>query len=158
MNDLLAELGIELPIIQAPMAGVSTAALAAAVSNAGALGSIGVGASNAAEAREMIRSVRNATGRPFNVNVFCHRPAVSDRDREARWLERLAPVFARYGGQPPGQLREIYRSFVEDDDMFAMFIAERPKVVSFHFGLPSGERIRGGSGIRGWRAPRRLRS
>jgi nitronate monooxygenase len=141
MNDLLAKLGIELPIIQAPMAGVSTPALAAAVSNAGALGSIGVGASSAAEAREMIREVRNATGRPFNVNVFCHRPAVSDRDREAEWLDRLAPVFARYGGQPPGQLREIYRSFVEDDDMLAMFIAERPKVVSFHFGLPSRERI-----------------
>jgi nitronate monooxygenase len=141
MNDLLAKIGIELPIVQAPMAGVSTPALAAAVSNAGGLGSIGVGASTAEAARAMIRELRGATARPFNVNVFCHKPAVPDGDREAGWLDRLAPLFARYGAQPPRQLREIYRSFVEDDAMLAVLVAERPNVVSFHFGLPSRERI-----------------
>ncbi len=141
MNALLERLGIELPVIQAPMAGVSTPALAAAVSNAGGLGSIGVGAASAEAAREMIREVRVATGRPFNVNVFCHRPAVADADREAAWLDRLAPVFVRYGAQPPRQLREIYRSFVEDDAMLAVFLEERPEIVSFHFGLPSRECI-----------------
>ena len=141
MNDLLEKIGIELPIVQAPMAGVSTPALAAAVSNAGGLGSIGVGAATAEVAREMIREVHNATGCPFNVNVFCHRPAVPDGDREAGWLDRLAPVFTRYGAEPPRQLREIYRSFVEDDAMLAVLVEERPKVVSFHFGLPSRERI-----------------
>jgi nitronate monooxygenase len=141
MNDLLEKIGIELPIVQAPMAGVSTPALAAAVSNAGGLGSIGVGAATAEVAREMIREVQNETECPFNVNVFCHRPAVPDGDREAGWLERLAPVFTRYGAEPPRQLREIYRSFVEDDAMLAVLVEERPKVVSFHFGLPSRERI-----------------
>jgi nitronate monooxygenase len=141
LNALLYRLGIDLPIIQAPMAGVSTPAMAAAVSGAGGLGSIGVGAVDAEAARGLIREVRALTDRPFLVNVFCHRPAVAGRDREAAWLARLAPVFARYGAEPPRQLREIYRSFVEDDAMLAMLQEERPRVVSFHFGLPSPERI-----------------
>ncbi len=141
MNNLLEKIGIELPIVQAPMAGVSTPALAPAVSNAGGLGSIGVGAVTAEVARAMIREIRSATTRPFNVNVFCHRPAVADGHREADWLDRLAPVFAHYGAEPPRQLREIYRSFVEDDAMLDVLVEERLKVVSFHFGLPSQQRI-----------------
>ena len=139
---LLDILGIELPIIQAPMAGVSTAAMAAAVSNAGALGSIGVGATDAAGARRMIAAVRERSRRPLNVNVFCHQPARADRAIEAAWLEHLRPLFARFGAQPPAALREIYRSFVVDDAMLAMLVAERPHVVSFHFGLPAAEYIR----------------
>src|ERR1700731_4571321 len=101
MHPFLHKLGIELPIIQAPMAGVSTPEMAAAVSNSGGLGSIGVGAVDAETARKMIASIRAASDRPFNVNVFCHRPAVADADREAGWLTRLAPEFARYGADPP---------------------------------------------------------
>jgi nitronate monooxygenase len=141
MSDLLERIGITLPIVQAPMAGVSTPALAAAVSNTGGLGSIGVGAATGELAREMIREVRKATGGPFNVNVFCHRPAVPDAGREAQWLERLTPIFNRYGAQPPRQLREIYQSFVADDEMLSVLLEEKPRVVSFHFGLPSRERI-----------------
>ncbi len=141
MNALLAKLGINLPIIQAPMAGISTPALAAAVSNAGGLGSIGVGNVDAETARGMIAAVRAATNRPFNVNVFCHAPAIADPVREAAWLARLAPHFSRFGAKPPEHLREIYKSFVTDDSMLAMLVEERPKVVSFHFGLPAAERI-----------------
>lgn len=137
MNALLDRLRIALPIIQAPMAGVSTPAMAAAVSNAGGLGSIGVGASTAEAARAMIREVRAATDRPFNVNLFCHQRAVADADREAAWLARLAPLFAQYGAQSPTHLREIYQSFVDDTAMLAMLLEERPAVVSVHFGLPS---------------------
>ena len=141
MGSLLELLDIRLPILQAPMAGVSTPAMAAAVSEAGGLGAIGVGATDAETAREMIRAVRTASDRPFNVNVFCHRPAVHDSTREAAWLNRLAPVFSRYGALPPSGLREIYTSFVEDDAMLAMLLEERPKVVSFHFGIPAAPRI-----------------
>src|SRR5208283_1954463 len=112
--------------------GVSTPAMAAAVSNAGGLGAIGVGATDAETARQMIRAVRTASDRPFNVNVFCHRPAVRDSTREAVWLSRLSPIFSQYGAVPPSGLREIYTSFVEDDAMLAMLLEERPKVVSFH--------------------------
>ena len=141
LNAFCEKLGINLPIIQAPMAGVSTPNLAAAVSGAGGLGSIGVGAVDAEAARAMVREVRTRTERPFLVNVFCHRPAVADPGREAAWLARLAPVFAHYGAEPPGRLREIYRSFVEDDAMLAMLLEERPRVVSFHFGLPPADRL-----------------
>jgi nitronate monooxygenase len=137
MNPLLPRLGIELPIIQAPMAGVSTPEMAAAVSNAGGLGSIGVGAADPPAARGMIRAVRALTDRPFNVNVFCHTPATADQAREAAWVNRLAPEFARYGAPPPGRLREIYTSFVTDTAMQSVLLEEKPAVVSFHFGLPA---------------------
>lgn len=137
MNPFLRRLGIELPIIQAPMAGVSTPQMAAAVSNAGGLGSIGIGASDPDAARAMIRAIRAGTGRPFNVNVFCHAPASPDPERESAWLARLAPEFARYGAAPPAHLREVYTSFVADAAMQAVLLEERPPVVSFHFGLPA---------------------
>ena len=134
---LLDLLGIDLPIVQAPMARVSTPAMAAAVANAGGLGSIGVGADNAATARRMIAEVRERTSRSLNVNVFCHQPARVDRPREAAWLERLRPEFEKVGGTPPTKLTEIYESFLEDDDMVTALVEARPKVVSFHFGVPS---------------------
>lgn len=139
---LLDLLGIRLPIIQAPMAGVSSPAMAAAVSAAGGLGSIGVGATDAAGAREMIAAVRARHLGPLNVNLFCHRPAVADASIEAAWIDRFRPMFTELEAQPPAELTEIYRSFVADDDMLAMLLAERPPVVSFHFGLPSEAAIR----------------
>jgi nitronate monooxygenase len=124
------------------MAGVSTPAMAAAVSNAGALGSIGVGATDAAGARRMMAEVRARSGRSLNVNVFCHRPPRADATLEAAWLAQLRPHFERFGASPPVHLQEIYRSFVADDAMLAEIVAARPKVVSLHFGLPSAERMR----------------
>jgi nitronate monooxygenase len=141
-SKLLDLLAIDLPIIQAPMAGVSTPEMAAAVSSAGGLGSLGVGATNADGARKMIAAFRERSHRSLNVNVFCHAPARVDAVRESRWIERLRPEFARFGGEPPAALKEIYKSFVEDDEMLAMLLAEKPKVVSFHFGVPSRERVR----------------
>ena len=141
MDALLRKLGIDLPIIQAPMAGVSTPQMAATVSNAGALGSIGVGAVDAEATRQMIAAARSGTDRSFNVNVFCNRPAISNAVREAAWLARLAPEFARFGAKPPGRLTEIYQTFLTDDAKLAVLLAERPAVVSFHFGLPDRDRI-----------------
>ncbi|KXS38603.1 MAG: 2-nitropropane dioxygenase [Halomonadaceae bacterium T82-2] len=140
-NPLTDRLGIQ-PIIQAPMAGVATPALAAAVSNAGGLGSLGIGASGVEQARTMIEQTRAMTSRPFNVNVFCHAPALRDAARESAWLAHLAPLFRESDREPPDELDEIYRSFVEDDATFEMLLESRPAVVSFHFGLPSEARIR----------------
>ncbi|KGE78873.1 NAD(P)H-dependent flavin oxidoreductase [Halomonas salina] len=140
-NPLTDRLGIQ-PLIQAPMAGVATPELAAAVSNAGGLGSLGIGASGVDKARAMIERTRALTPRPFNVNVFCHAPAVRDPAREAAWLSHLAPLFRESGREPPAGLDEIYRSFVEDEAAFEMLIESRPAVVSFHFGLPPEARIR----------------
>ncbi|MFV3415789.1 NAD(P)H-dependent flavin oxidoreductase [Pseudomonas nitroreducens] len=129
-------LGIQHPIIQAPMVGVSTPALAAAVSNAGGLGSIGLGASSATQARALLAQTRELTDKPLNLNLFCHRPAVADPAREAAWLEHLRPLFAEFDAQPPAQITEIYRSFLADPQMLDFLIEARPAVVSFHFGLP----------------------
>lgn len=141
MTGLLQRLGLEVPIIQAPMAGTSTPALAAAVSEAGGLGSIGVGAVDAERARAMIDAVRQRTGRAFNVNVFCHTPDAPDPAKAAAWIERLRPEFERYGAAPPTELREIYKSFQTDEAMLALLVEEKPPVVSFHFGLPPAEKI-----------------
>ncbi|GEO00830.1 2-nitropropane dioxygenase [Novosphingobium sediminis] len=140
-NRLLSLLGIDLPLIQAPMAGVSSPEMAAAVSAAGALGSIAVGAGDAETARGMIRAVRARTAAPFNVNLFCHAPAAADPAKQAAWIERFASLFAAHGAKPPAELHEIYRSFTVDDAMLAMLLEERPAIVSFHFGLPSDAAI-----------------
>lgn len=133
---LLERLGIQVPIIQAPMAGVSTPEMAAAVSNAGGLGSIGIGATDCDGARAMIAEVRRQTDRPFNVNVFVHASAREDRGREQGWLAALAPVFAEFNAQPPTGLNTIYQSFADNLEMQALLVELAPPVVSFHFGLP----------------------
>ena len=144
--DFLGRLGIDLPIFQAPMAGASTPAMAAAVSEAGGLGGLAVGAAGANVAREMIAEYRARSTRSLNVNVFAHAPArahaPADARREAAWIERLRPRFAEFKASPPERLSEIYTSFVEDDAMLALLVAERPKVVSLHFGLPDAARLR----------------
>lgn len=131
-----SRIGVAHPIIQAPMAGTATPTLAAAVSNAGGLGSISVGAATVAQARDAIRATRALTAQPFNVNLFCHRPALADAAREAAWLAHLRPLFAEFGASPPASLREIYTSFVADTAMLDLLLTEQPTVVSFHFGLP----------------------
>ncbi|MCG2841951.1 nitronate monooxygenase [Sandaracinobacter sp. RS1-74] len=129
-------LSLSVPLIQAPMAGVSTPAMAAAVSDAGGLGSIALGAAGADSARAMIAEVRARTRRPFSVNLFAHAPATPDPARETAWIEWLAPLFEAFGAEPPRALHAVYKSFVEDADMLAMLLEEKPPVVSFHFGLP----------------------
>lgn len=135
-NSLTRLLNIQYPIIQAPMAGVATPELAAAVSNAGGLGSLGIGASSVEKARQMIRDTRALTDKPFNANVFCHREAVADPEREQRWIDYLQPVFEEFGAVPPSKLSTPYRSCNEDHSVLDMLLEERPAVVSFHFGVP----------------------
>jgi nitronate monooxygenase len=141
VKDFLERIGVALPVVQAPMAGVSTPELAAAVSEAGGLGSIAVGAVDAAGARAMIEAVRARTRGPFNVNVFCHKPATADRARESAWLDALRPAFERFGKAPPAAIGEIYTSFVADPAMQELLVETRPSVVSFHFGLPAAQTI-----------------
>jgi nitronate monooxygenase len=139
VNDLLSLIGVDLPIIQAPMAGVATPALAAAVSNAGALGSIGIGTSTVDQVRTAIREIRAATDRPFHVNLFCDPPARVDPERDADWLAFLEPLFASFGAEPPSSLTNTSQSLLGNDALVDMLLVERPPVVSFHFGLPPAE-------------------
>lgn len=134
--------GLPTPIIQAPMAGTATPKLAAAVSNAGGLGSLGIATSTPEQARAMIEETRALTGRPFNVNVFCHEAAARDAALEAAWLQHLSPLFSECGATPPEALNDIYKSFLVDDEAFRMLLQMQPAIVSFHFGLPPADRIR----------------
>lgn len=141
MDAWLSALGVTHPLLQAPMAGVSTPAMAAAVSEAGGLGAIALGASDPARAEAMIAETRARTDRPFNVNLFVHAPPRRDPAAEAAWCEALRPAFAEHDAEPPARLNAIYPSFVEDDAMLALLLQVRPAVVSFHFGLPDAARI-----------------
>ncbi|MDR6151404.1 nitronate monooxygenase [Sphingomonas sp. SORGH_AS742] len=126
---------------------MSTPAMAAAVGEAGGLGAVALGASDAAGAAAMIAETRGRTPRPFNVNLFVHAPPRPDPEREAAWREALRPAFAEQDAAPPLALRTIYASFAEDDAMLALLVATRPSVVSFHFGLPGADRITALKGV-----------
>ena len=138
---LTDRLGLDLPIIQAPMAGTSTPELAAAVSNAGALGSISIASVDAVEGRRQIQALKALTTGPFNVNLFCHAPTPPDPARDRVWIDSLRPLFAAFDAAPPETLSEIYESFVTDDAKLAVLLDEKPAVVSFHFGLPPPDKI-----------------
>lgn len=141
-NPALGKLGIRLPIIQAPMAGTATPELAAAVSSAGGLGSLGLGSSTVGQAQAAIARTKALTPAPFNVNFFCHKLATTDPARETVWLRYLAPLFHEFDADPPTSLYDPYTSFNDNSAMHDMLVQERPAVVSFHFGIPPEPVIR----------------
>lgn len=135
---LEAALGIELPVVQAPMAGAQGSALAVAVSEAGGLGSIPCAMLDADGVRTEVAAVREGTERPFNLNFFCHMPPAPDAEREAAWRARLEPYYQEFGVDPAGVVGGPGR--LPFDGALAGLVEElRPPVVSFHFGLPSPE-------------------
>ena len=89
--------GIEIPIVQAPMAGANLSALAIAVSEAGGLGSLPSAMLSPDQLRQELETIRRHTSRPINLNFFCHRPPRADTRRDALWRERLAPYYAELG-------------------------------------------------------------
>jgi nitronate monooxygenase len=127
--------GIELPIILAPMAGPGTAELAIAVSQAGGLGSLPCAQLSVDQARSAVLAIRSATSAPINLNFFCHTPPHPDAARGDAWRSSLAPYYRELGLDPeagePGAVRQPF-----NDDFCRLIEAERPEVVSFHFGLP----------------------
>jgi len=138
MNAFCERLALAYPFIQAPMAGVSTPALALAVSEAGALGSLATGATPSASlVAQQVANLQSATDKPFNINVFCHQPAVIDPGRNTEWLAYLRPFFAALGSEPPASLSEVYQSFLTNEELLRVLVAAQPRVVSFHFGLPT---------------------
>ena len=141
VRNLIEMMAIRLPILQAPMAGVSTPAMAAAVSEAGGLGALGLGAATPEAAATAIRDTQSLTARPFNVNFFCHAPQPPDPAADRAWIDRAAPLFAGFGAAPPAELHEIYPSFRSHDQFLELVLELRPRVVSFHFGLPQSHQI-----------------
>lgn len=128
-------LGVELPIVQAPMAGVQGSALAAAVSEAGGLGSLPCAMLAPDAVRDEIAAIRARTDRPFNLNFFCHEMPVAQPERERAWRDALRGYYRELGIDevevPSGPARLPF-----GDEAAALVEALRPPVVSFHFGLP----------------------
>jgi nitronate monooxygenase len=134
-------LGVELPIIQAPMAGVQGSALAVAVSRAGGLGSLPCALlSNEATYGELAAIAQQTTA-PFNVNFFCHAQPEVDLQREHTWRAMLAPYYRELGvpavAEAGGPLRTPFDA--QAADLLGGF---KPAVVSFHFGLPPDPLLR----------------
>ena len=135
------------------MAGVSTPELAARVAEAGALGSVALGALTPEAAARCIEAVRALTDRPINYNVFTHAPAVADAGRARAWLQALGPAFRACGADAPEALSLPYASFVEDDALLDVLAFHRAEIVSFHFGCPRPDQVerlkRGGAVLMG---------
>jgi nitronate monooxygenase len=132
---ILDLLGIELPVIQAPMAGANLSDMVIAVSEAGGLGSLPCALLSIDKAREELSRIRQKTSKPINVNFFCHQAPVFDSEREAAWKQRLKDYYMELGLDPamptPPSARAPF------DEAFLGLVEEfRPEIVSFHFGLP----------------------
>jgi nitronate monooxygenase len=135
-------LGIEVPIIQAPMAGFTTPAMIQGAAQAGGLGSLPLGMATPDDARLALDALGDIAGAPINLNFFCHKPELDDPVLEREWRHRLQPYFEEMGMSQPA-----WQTY---DSSFGTWQCElvervRPKVVSFHFGLPDRlllERVR----------------
>src|SRR5262245_48427011 len=131
-------LGTELPIVQAPMAGVQGSALAIAVCNAGGLGSLPCALLSPDAMRGELTAIKKHTTKPFNVNFFCHASPAHSLEREALWRSTFAPYYRAFGIDPDTTPALPGRAPFDDDtvDLLAEFA---PSVVSFQFGLPSAD-------------------
>jgi nitronate monooxygenase len=141
LTDLL---DIEVPIVQAPMAGSGGAELAAAVAAAGGLGSLPTALLTPGGVREVMRSIRSRTSQPLNLNFFCHQPPADDPAPLAAWLDQMAAYYAELGvDRPAPDVSGGRASF--DVELCELVEELAPEVVSFHFGLPQEallERVR----------------
>jgi nitronate monooxygenase len=127
--------GIDVPIVQAPMAGPVFSDMVIAVAEAGGLGSLPCATMGIEQLRSEFATVRRGTTRPINVNFFCHTPPTFDADREAAWRERLRPYYTELGLDPDAPVTRSNRTPF-DQEACALVEDLRPEVVSFHFGLP----------------------
>ncbi|MFT3762802.1 MAG: nitronate monooxygenase [Pseudoxanthomonas sp.] len=128
----------DLPLLQAPMAGVQGSRLAVAVCEAGALGALPCALLSPSAMREEIAAIRAGTDRPYNVNFFCHAPPPPQPEREAAWRARLLAEYRTAGIDPASVPRGPGRRPFDATDL-ALLLDWKPPVVSFHFGLPAEE-------------------
>ncbi|HEU4960995.1 MAG TPA: nitronate monooxygenase [Sphingomonas sp.] len=138
--------GVELPIVQAPMAGAGGSALAIAASRGGALGSLPCGMASPEAVRAEVAAFRGASAGPVNLNFFCH--TLPDGVDEDAWRALLAPFYAELGIADANASAPLRAPF--DEAMCALVEEVRPEVVSFHFGLPAPalfDRIRAASAL-----------
>jgi len=135
-NERLINLfGIELPIIQAPMAGSAFSDMVVAVSEAGGLGSLACALLSVDQARRELETIRRKTSRSINVNFFCHQQPRAEPARQMNWRRRLEAYYVQLGLDHNTAVTRSNRATF-DDKMCDLVLEFQPEVVSFHFGLP----------------------
>jgi nitronate monooxygenase len=132
---LLDLFGIEAPIVQAPMAGVQDVDIMIGAAQGGALASLPCAMISVEKAREQVNIFRQRVSAPLNMNFFCHTAVDADPTQDARWRKRLTPYFQELGLDPNADIAAANRAPF-DATMCELVEELRPKVVSFHFGLP----------------------
>ena len=134
-NRILDLFNIELPIIQAPMAGSAFSDMVVAVSEAGGLGSLACALLSVEQARTELETIRRKTSRSINVNFFCHQQSRSEPARELSWRRRLDDYYIQLELDNNTAVLSSNRAPF-DDEMCDLLMDFQPEVVSFHFGLP----------------------
>jgi len=133
INTFLQLTKIKKPIIQAPMAGVTTPKLIAAVSNAGGLGSYGAGYDSPQKMSKVIHDIRQLTNKPFNVNLFIPSDQQPTDKEIQNSIEHLMPHYKALNLKPPAY-KAIDNTLFEEQ--VAVLLEEKPPVFSFTFGMP----------------------
>ncbi|ANY86513.1 MULTISPECIES: NAD(P)H-dependent flavin oxidoreductase [Pseudomonas] len=137
---ILDLLGIQLPILQAPMAGATGSAMAIAVGNAGGLGALPCAMLTAKQVHSEVQAFRASCQGPLNLNFFCHQPPMPDPERDARWKQALKPYYDEVGADFEAPTPVSNRA--PFDEQSCQWVEQlRPEVVSFHFGLPQAELV-----------------
>ncbi|MBL4748986.1 MAG: nitronate monooxygenase [Amylibacter sp.] len=132
-------LDIEHPIIQAPMAGASTAEMAAVVGNAGGMGSLGCAMMDADGVLAVAAKTRELSNCALNLNFFCHKVPVADDTRARAARTRLQPWFDKLDA---GDMPDVTESnFPFNAQICEAVLEASPKVASFHFGLPDADLV-----------------
>lgn len=137
--DLTELLGIVHPIIQAPMSGIGGPALVAAVSNAGALGSLGCGTLTIETVREQVAEILRSTSQPLNLNFYAHSAPRIDADKTHRMRERLTGYYDEFGLGAVPEPSDPLPPF--DEERLQLLVDLKPRAVSFHFGLPAADML-----------------
>ncbi|WP_281544613.1 nitronate monooxygenase [Grimontia sp. SpTr1] len=146
--DFAKWIGVDFPLIQAPMAGVQNSKLALAVCKAGGLGSVPCGMLDADAVVEEIKRMKEGTDKPYNLNFFCHTSYPFEAERHQAWRIQLKPFFQRYGidesalGNKASRLPFSHKMADAIEDY-------APPIVSFHFGLPEPSLL---ARVKGWGA------
>ncbi len=133
---LLELLDLEIPVIQAPMAGADSVDLARSVEGTGALGSLACALLSPGSVREAAHALRKGIHRPINLNFFCHGMTAPSLAAKEEWKRLLSTHYERLGlaleAVPEKRIRMPF-----SEEMCEIVEEVVPEIVSFHFGLPA---------------------
>jgi nitronate monooxygenase len=139
-NSLSKALNIKYPIIQAPMASAASVVLAAAVSNAGGLGSLGLSYHKLENILPDYNKIMSKTNHSVNLNFFTHKEPSTNDIKNKKFKDHITKHYKEYGIDKIPEINNTCETF--NNQQLNLLLQMDPKVVSFHFGLPKAEFIK----------------